>query len=169
MSVGNTGLYQDITKEEIGLACTTVGDVGQLVVHNFDGTVGIKQSPSGTDLVAGVLLTKVVSNRGVPGNVDTIQNVGRDGDYTGTLLASTPFPKNFNSNETHISGVVRLATIGTIETTHVSAGDTFGPGSGVYLGGNGKFTTNSTTAPRLGVALSSADSDGVVRIQFNLV
>jgi hypothetical protein len=158
MTTANTGLHQDIIKDDINFVCESLGSVGQVVVYNSAGNVEVKASAHTADKVAGLLLIGVV-NRAVPGNLESLP-----GDFTGT----TSFPKNHNANETHISGVVRLLKIGELETDQVNATDNFVPGTGLYLDDAGLLTVSNTFDGPVGHALSTKNADGYVKVYINI-
>jgi len=111
------------------------------------------------DAIAGMLMIDVV-NRGVP------QNLPVYGEDTGeTLLA-----RNLEANQTFVSGVVRLAVQGEIETDQISA-HAYAAGDVLYSAGNGTITSDAVgiaDSQSVGRALRAKDSDGFLRIYLDV-
>lgn len=153
---------QKVTTDDILFRAKNAALAGTLMTYSLDSDGFVEKISGNPDAVltkvAGVLLINV-ENRSVPSNLVVL------GEDTGTV----DLPRNFNRNVTNTSGVVRLLRIGTTETDQVDASVTFGQGSGVYLGADGKFTTAVGTGAteRVGTALSGK-RDGFVRVFVNI-
>jgi len=135
-----------IVTDDINFKLAAVAVKGLLVTYDTatDGFVRVPgSSPAFDDKVAGMLMFDVV-----------------DKDFNAV-------PVNFQKLETGLSGFVRLAKEGEIGTDQVVSGDSFGPGSGVYLGADGQITTASTNE-RVGTAITGADDDGFVEIYLDI-
>lgn len=154
---------EKITHDHILFRCKNVAAKGTLLVYS--STAGYVEKISGQPLdthkCAGLLLQGVV-NRSVPLNLVAI------GDDTGTV----DLPRNFNKNETYVSGVCRLLVHGFVESSEYDSTE-FGQGSGVYLGADGKLSTavsgaNLVLREKVGHALSGK-RDGFVRVFINIV
>ena len=154
------GTHEKIRCDDINFRCETVGVRGAVVVYTSTGVKVNSGAPNAnTQRVAGMLLLDVV-NKNLPSNYLL-------GDETGTM----ELPKNFNKNETHVSGVVRLLKVGEAQTDQWDTGEAakVGPGSGLYVAAGGKLTTLATHGQLLGRALSAVNSDGFVKVFLNVI
>ncbi len=153
------GTHEKITHDDINFRCETVGVRGAVVVYTATGVKVNTGAPDPiTQKAAGMLLQDVV-NKCVP-------SMHIYGDDTGTM----ELPKNFNKNETHVSGVVRLLKVGEVQSDQFATGQAAaaGPGSGLYLAAAGKLTLAATHGQLLGRCLSAVDSDGFVKVWLNI-
>lgn len=157
---------EKINHDHIIFRCKTVAAKGTLLSYSTidDGFVEkISGSPSVlTTKAAGLLLINVV-NRAVPSNLTVL------GDDTGTVN----LPRNFNRNETNVSGIVRLLVHGYTESDQLDPVATFGQGSGLFIGDNGLLTTAPLTVSGVGTAQKvghalSGKRDGFVRVFINI-
>lgn len=151
---------EKISHDHIIFRCENVAAKGSLLTYNTSKDGFVKKgsgAPAFDDKVAGLLLINVV-NRAVPSNLTVL------GDDTGTV----DLPRNFNKNETNVSGVVRLLVHGYTETDvfDSGAGVQYGQGSGLFLGSNGEVTT-TPGSESVGHALSAV-RDGFVRVFINI-
>lgn len=147
--------HQKVVHDDINFACNNVAAAGTLVLYS--GTEVTKGSgmPAVSARVAGVLLQDVVS--GIhPSNVTL-------GDFTGTINQA----RNFQKNQTHVSGIVRLLKIGEYETNVIGSG-TLAAGTPLYVDVNGTVTTTNAGRQRIGHALSAKDTDGYAKIYINV-
>lgn len=144
--------HQKFGLDDINFICENVAAKGCLVAYTTAGNVA--KTADLAKKVAGVLLIDVVA--GIhPSNVTL-------GDFTGTIDRA----RNFQKNETHVSGVVRLMKIGEVQTNAVSG--TFNPGDVVrHGGGAGNFRVGGG-GEVVGHALSTKDADGYVKIYVNI-
>ena len=138
--------------------CKSVAAAGRLLTYAAEA--GFVELISGAPdavltKVAGIALQNV-ENRGVP--LDLVA-IGQD---TGL----TDLPRNYNKNVTYQSGVVRLGVVGMFETDQVDT-STFGQGSGLYIGSDGKLST-AETGDKIGHALSAKRADGFVKVWLNI-
>ena len=125
---------------------------GILVVHDGGGSgaamddsaATVKVPTAFTQQPAGVLLNDVV-------NLDlTRQHL------------------NYHKDEVQIGSKVLLLRRGTIVTDQVAAGITITVGGKAYFDAVGKFTTGTASA-QVGRFLSTADSDGYVKVAVDIV
>lgn len=145
--------HQDVIADDINFACETVAEKGKLVSFLATGNVGI--STDLADKTAGLLLTEVIA--GIhPSNIAI-------SELTGTINTA----RNFNKEQTHVSGQVRLLKIGQAVTNAVSG--SFSPGSPVYHQAGGLLTATDTGGTLVGHALSEVDADGYVKVFINVV
>lgn len=144
--------HEKITHDDMNFRCVSVAARGTVVCYNAnDGEVAKVNTLASKP--AGVLLESVVAGLH-PSNIVL-------GDDTGTINVA----RNFNKNQTYVSGVVRLLKIGEMVTNATSGtincGDVLkmGPGGIVATAGGGT----------IGHALSDKDADGYVKIWVNIV
>jgi len=143
--------HQKFGLDDINFICENVAEKGCLVTYTSAGNV--RKTGNLASKVAGALLIDVVA--GIhPSNVTL-------GDFTGTIDRA----RNFQKNETHVSGVVRLMKLGELETNCVSG--TFAAGNVVRHGAQGNFVVGGT-GEVVGHALSVKDADGYVKIYINM-
>lgn len=160
-----------VIADDINNKCTAVASKGFLAIYATSSATGLVHVPTSTvgigepsgKQVAGVLLQDVV-NRAVP----SLQ--GRTGDPLGTVDANQA-PLNLSKNETHVSGHVRLLTVGECVTNAVDASDTFYAGDVLYITQLGKFSkvADSASHAKVGRALAGKDSDGYLKVFVNIV
>ena len=129
-----------------------VSERGLIVTHNTGGSGAAMDDSSATVQVAGgtaedpagVLLNDVV-------NLDlTRQHL------------------NYHKDEVQIGSKVLLLRRGTVVTDQVAAGITITVGGKAYFDATGKFTTGTASA-QVGRFLSTADSDGYVKVAVDIV
>lgn len=75
---------------------------------------------------------------------------------------------NWYRDEVQTGGKVTLLRQGQVTTNMIVNGVQPVPGSGAYLGANGKLTTATTPGARVGTFLSAKDSDGFAKVDINL-
>ena len=75
---------------------------------------------------------------------------------------------NYHKDEVQIGSKVLLLRRGTIVTDQVAAGITITVGGKAYFDAVGKFTTGTASA-QVGRFLSTADSDGYVKVAVDIV
>lgn len=145
--------------DDTNFRCKSVSQAGVLVTYaSTVGEVEVAANPSGKK-VAGLLLT-AVANRAVPSNMVSLK------EPTGTV----DFPRNFNKNETHTSGHVRLLKIGEIESNNLDASDTFAQGDKLYITSNGEISKvqDNSGIELVGHALAEKDSEGYLKLFINI-
>ena len=142
---------------DISFFMNAVGERGGVVVHRNVGVGGVGASmddasalvsyPTGVvsgTKPAGLLLNDVV-------NLDlTRQHI------------------NWHKDEVQLGGKVTLLRQGQVTTNMIAAGQTPSAGIDAYYDGDGKFTTVSTNSTKVGRFLSSADTDGYVKVDINI-
>jgi len=75
---------------------------------------------------------------------------------------------NYHKDEVQIGSKVLLLRRGTVVTDQVAAGITITVGGKAYFDAVGKFTTGTASA-QVGRFLSTADSDGYVKVAVDIV
>lgn len=151
------GVHENHIVDDINFRAAEVLTDGQLVTYS--STAGFVEGPSASgDAIAGMLMEAVV-NRSVPGLLPVT------GDDTGTTL----LPRNLNARQTYVSGVVRLATKGEIETDQVTSGETYAAGETLYSAGNGRVSNvPQPGATIVGRALGALNSDGQLKLFLDI-
>ena len=129
-----------------------VAERGLIVTHNTGGSGAAMDDSSATVQVAG----------------------GTAEDPAGLLLNDvvnldlTRQHLNYHKDEVQIGSKVLLLRRGTIVTDQVAAGITITVGGKAYFDAVGKFTTGTASA-QVGRFLSTADSDGYVKVAVDIV
>ena len=123
---------------------------GGVVVHDTVGT--------GAAMDQGVNLVKYDVAGGVP--VGILLNDVVDKDLTRTHL-------NVYKDEVQKGGKVTLLQIGQVTTSNIESSAAPSAGSGAFVAANGNISTSGTGA-RVGVFLSSKDSDGFAKVAINI-
>ncbi len=151
------GVHENHIVDDINFRAVEVLTDGQLVAYS--STAGFIQDVAASgNTIAGLLMEDVV-NRSVPDGLPVT------GDDTGTTL----LPRNLNKRQTYVSGVVRLATQGEIETDQVTAGETYAAGEILYSAGNGSISNvNQPGSVIIGRALAALNSDNQLRLFLNI-
>jgi hypothetical protein len=143
--------HQKVVHDDINFRCTTTGVQGQMVAY-VSGNVAVSTDVAAKS--AGMLMIDVVT--GIhPSNINLTED-------TGTIDRA----RNFQKNETYVSGVVRLLKIGEITTNQVSG--TISAGDQLYVTSAGTLGASDLGGELVGHALSGADADGFVKVYLNV-
>lgn len=152
------GVHENHIVDDIGFRASEVLTDGVLVTYS--ATEGFVEAINASgDSVAGLLMESVV-DRSVPGLLPIT------GDDTGTTL----LPRNLNARQTYVSGVVRLATKGEIETDRVTVGETYAAGDTLYSAGDGLLSNVAQPGAQIiGRALKPLNTDdGTLRLFLDI-